>query len=645
MRARKNERMRKEGWLLENTELSKLPKLQNEEESGYDYVGLKVKKYFEGYGEAECTVVGYLPPSKNDGYALWHLVHEDGDSEDWDNEEILQHFPERPQRKHELVKEKNKSQNHANTLLPHNRHHGESQEVLSSPVSENEVEKVNKIRVGTDYQVSNLPTITRDSTGLDYPPFDDEPIWKPEYDTSIDGSDETSRLNEFLKRAHLVYLVPGLVVQARINDNVKFVCCVTSPHRESFKVVVYDGYRVYTIPASNCLGLSEDILLNIWNHAEQDIFTALTELKGMVQDILKKQFSEHSVATFFALRSHFKNNISRMYFRSILRHTMTLHELMAWFNAVFPVVTKKSRRNEGAELISVYKCADALKHVGDTNFSVSTNIVSPDLNDLVDGNALSSDDENENIEEFEEVIDNTTTTSVTSVTSNGNVSANNNVATSDTSKNNIKTPSRGKPVEQIDLATGKVVRRYSSGNVAAKYMDCSRNALSAVCRGSGNGHSYVNFGWRFYHGPTIDCNDLFIDIVIIYLCNMIFIFVVDNNPEELWYEPLDKLLKIRYADEESNDKEDSEEEEEDIAQPGNVNHEVVEQPPKPKLGKPVEQIDPETGKVVRRYYCGTEAARIMGCSQGSMSTACLRDNTQICGYKWRYYTGPEIDCK
>ena len=61
--------------------------------------------------------------------------------------------------------------------------------------------------------------------------------------------------------------------------------------------------------------------------------------------------------------------------------------------------------------------------------------------------------------------------------------------------------------------------------------------------------------------------------------------------------------------------------------------------------KCVEQINPETGQVLRVYPSSTVAANFMEISQSHIS-ACCNGRQQTCGgFKWRFYDGPLLDCK
>jgi hypothetical protein len=60
--------MAAEGWLFDA--------------SANELIGVQARRFFKGFGKSDGTVVAYLPPEKNDSVALYHMEHNDGDSED-----------------------------------------------------------------------------------------------------------------------------------------------------------------------------------------------------------------------------------------------------------------------------------------------------------------------------------------------------------------------------------------------------------------------------------------------------------------------------------------------------------------------------------------------------------------------------------
>ena len=63
------------------------------ETTGSEYLGQRVKRVFTVKGKLmhTCGVIdGWLPAAINDGLALWHVKHDDGDEEDLELEEVLE---------------------------------------------------------------------------------------------------------------------------------------------------------------------------------------------------------------------------------------------------------------------------------------------------------------------------------------------------------------------------------------------------------------------------------------------------------------------------------------------------------------------------------------------------------------------------
>jgi hypothetical protein len=56
-----------DGWIFDN--------------DANELIGLPCRRFFSGCGN-DGTVLAYLPADKNEGMALWHVVHNDGDQED-----------------------------------------------------------------------------------------------------------------------------------------------------------------------------------------------------------------------------------------------------------------------------------------------------------------------------------------------------------------------------------------------------------------------------------------------------------------------------------------------------------------------------------------------------------------------------------
>ena len=60
-----------------------------------------------------------------------------------------------------------------------------------------------------------------------------------------------------------------------------------------------------------------------------------------------------------------------------------------------------------------------------------------------------------------------------------------------------------KPVEQIHIETGEVLRIHPSGSFAATFMCCTQGGISTCCNNKQD--EFMGFKWRFYDGPPLDC--------------------------------------------------------------------------------------------------------------------------------------------
>jgi hypothetical protein len=78
LKSERRDEMLREGWLFWSAEF----------ESSAPMLGSRVRRFFSGHGFSDGRLIGYLPAASNeDGTVLWHMEHDDGDSEDLDQEE------------------------------------------------------------------------------------------------------------------------------------------------------------------------------------------------------------------------------------------------------------------------------------------------------------------------------------------------------------------------------------------------------------------------------------------------------------------------------------------------------------------------------------------------------------------------------
>lgn len=70
-------KMSEEGWQFDTTA------------NPNDRIGKKARRFFKGFGRSDGVIVGFLPADKNDGTALYHMEHWDGDEEDLNESEAM----------------------------------------------------------------------------------------------------------------------------------------------------------------------------------------------------------------------------------------------------------------------------------------------------------------------------------------------------------------------------------------------------------------------------------------------------------------------------------------------------------------------------------------------------------------------------
>jgi len=65
-------------------------KLEFEEfKEGLRHLQKRTRRFFDGHGASDGVVVAYLPGHLNEGVRLWHLEHDDGDTEDLDLQQVI----------------------------------------------------------------------------------------------------------------------------------------------------------------------------------------------------------------------------------------------------------------------------------------------------------------------------------------------------------------------------------------------------------------------------------------------------------------------------------------------------------------------------------------------------------------------------
>lgn len=188
-----------------------------------------------------------------------------------------------------------------------------------------------------------------------------------------------------------------------------------------------------------------------------------------------------------------------------------------------------------------------------------------------------------------------------------------------------------KPVDQLDIKTGELLRRYASQTDACTIMKVSQIYISECCRGLRS--DCFGFKWRFADDAPIKSTDKWVPIH-----DLLAIRHSNNNktnygvkflqqPDGTIVDP--RKLKRPRA-EEDGDAEDGDDAEYAVLRPR-------------RRARPVEQQELETGRVLRRYGSQLEAANKMKVNQIHISQTCRGERKDAYGFRWRALEEDEID--
>mmetsp|Transcript_14600 Transcript_14600/g.22006 ORF Transcript_14600/g.22006 Transcript_14600/m.22006 type:complete len:970 (+) Transcript_14600:113-3022(+) len=451
-----NKRLLAEGWQID-TACSK-------------WIGKKVRRFFVGHGAVDGTVVGYMPSDSAEGHPLWHVSHEDEDSEDMSESEL------------ELCSKLYDSEAKCLSNEEFQRLH-EKCATISDRYPDSKVlahfalrTGVTCSRVGSSYQadLSNLS------------PHEALPDNSGSVMTVCTESDSYEPVlhKEYLSRAHVAALLPGMVVQARLPSPHSLlipVCLVA--HLANGKVVVFDGSSHHTLLMTECVPPSVDELDidGAWMNSGGRMDDAVLRVQRTAQLILSLQLSGSILELLlFAWKEH-KSDLETGW-RTHLRNVLSFKQLLGFYHTLCPVLLRDKSKQGWENLRRVYQCADAIRG---TEISPPSSV----SNSMIMEGDWGSEAEDEDVfypsgPSF--ILENPSHASFPS------------------SPRSVKRRGRGRrEVEQIDLETGKVIAIYPSGVAAAAKIGGSQSSVSACCRGKTK--QYGGYRWRFVER---DCEDL-----------------------------------------------------------------------------------------------------------------------------------------
>jgi plasmid maintenance system antidote protein VapI len=174
---------------------------------------------------------------------------------------------------------------------------------------------------------------------------------------------------------------------------------------------------------------------------------------------------------------------------------------------------------------------------------------------------------------------------------------------------NICGPNGSKPVEQVEISTGEVIMKYSSGVEAARTMGLKSNAISACC--TGRTYSAGGYFWRFWQPPK-------------------------NESPSPQTTTTTRQPQHSTEFELSGNEADTKEFDETVQGSEKKIFRTSISSINRRGAKPVEQIHMTTGEVVRIFPTGAEAARSIGLHNNAISNCCLGKRLSAGGYYWRF---------
>lgn len=149
-RTKKLEDMEKDGWIIDP---SKNPD-----------IGITIRRFFHGFGKADGVVVGHLPGELNDGHTLWHVVHDDGDSEDISDDDLhlcREMFLKNNTQPHTIQKNSNRLFNPSSSSLspPSSSHQLTNQQDINNDENLDHSSTIfrDSYPIGPDHQVEDIP--------------------------------------------------------------------------------------------------------------------------------------------------------------------------------------------------------------------------------------------------------------------------------------------------------------------------------------------------------------------------------------------------------------------------------------------------------------------------------------------------------
>jgi hypothetical protein len=465
-------------------------------------IGMTVRRFFCGFGKADGVVVGHLPAPLNDGHALWHVVHDDGDSEDISDDDMqicremfVKNYSQPPQiQPRKLLSDR-----------------GEKSD-LTYPVYRK------SCRVGSDHQAhvlslteqriitpQSLSHITKTGEASSLVLMDEEeeeemaPV--PASEVSLDAALSSAYL-EFERRAKEQLLFPGAVTRylkkptktswnggsktpaSALIGHLDLVCCVSK--LPSSRFVIFDGSSHHCCEISDLAQPFPDLFHcpSLFLEHHQDGELALHSLQNQLQLILSTQYTssqERALHLFFSSWIKHGGDLQLSYQRSEeLRSLLTYREMVSLYYRHLPYLSRNEGMGVSERVKALYSCAFALRGIHTLCCQQTT--AGAESEPVPDEGSWGSDEESRDV--F--FPNKKTKFSPSSYSSSHDQSADPG-ATS-----NLQNRKR---VEQVDPDTGEVIQSYESGATAGRATGIEARSISKCCHGKSSAAG--GFIWRF----------------------------------------------------------------------------------------------------------------------------------------------------
>jgi hypothetical protein len=466
--------MAKEGWI---TDPAKHP-----------WIGTTIRRFFVGVGKADGVIVGQLPAALNDGHCIWHIVHDDGDSEDLSDDDT------------KLCRQM-LLRNDTQPRIPPNRIEylfcGKKLDMTFPLYRKN-------CQIGPDYQVQEIPDCTKlsptDSPVSSQDASDlssDSPL--PALEVGAGESQEPDSVvtaspeyQEFQRQAIALLLIPGIVTrylgpvptcQSQSDfslDYLDLVCCVSATSTAD-RYVVFDGEHYHTCHAQDLAQPFSDSVhlpsLFLENHC--DVQNSLSALRAVLQLHLSTDFTPQQLLilqTFFSSWVKYGSDVYTSFHRSSLHSLISYRDMVSLFYKFLPYLSRNDEYGAAERASSLYALSFALR-------GISCECPQENNSSLSDSEAKKKEP-SQRAEEGDWGSED----DICDVFFPKGTSSKSSSRSGDSSQSRRR-------IQQIDLISGALIQTFSSGAMAARATGVEARCIVQCCQGKRSAAG--GFSWKF----------------------------------------------------------------------------------------------------------------------------------------------------